>query len=402
MTPSVSAHDTDYHFKSSEVIDPNLTLNYQDPVYTYEEPPIKFEFPWSLNVDDGEYEHELCSPESPTGTHYPHYHGNNFIVPKPLLNYNGKWGLKTVPVTRSQAQNENRSQAASKSSNNNTSGSSRSPKSPLSPISKKVISRRRGSSSSSEESPAKPNNRPKTYKKKIPYHFCEDEICKSKNVVFKNRSELKKHIETKHTKPYVCIFGFANCHQRFGARNEWKRHIATQHLVLYKYICDHSECVEKNKAKTIFNRGDLFIKHQERMHSPPDIYNRSPDDLRLIAWRKEMKDAKNRCETLRPPPQRMTCGFCSVVFEQGDKTWMELIDHVGLHYQSNKDAAEHDYKDDIDLMAWMKQNNLIKAEDDSMDVDSETPNSRKSRKHSYASSSESSNGRQIKQEQMDL
>ncbi|KAK6523410.1 hypothetical protein TWF281_001392 [Arthrobotrys megalospora] len=392
---AVSPCESTYAFKSSEVIDPNLTLNYQDSeMYGFKpEPTIKFEF--GFPNDDAEYE-EQYSPEPLSATQY---------YQQPLSNFYPSALIREVPVTRSQAQNDSRAQGSSRGSSNGTSKSSRPlSKTPLSPISRRRIERRR-SSSSSDDQPSKPSNRPKTYKKKVPFHYCEEETCKSERVFFKNRSELntRKHIETQHTKPYLCIFGFAGCQQRFGARNEWKRHIATQHLVLYKYVCDHSDCVEKNKAKTIFNRGDLFMKHHERMHSPANIYERSPDDLELIAWKKEMKEAKRRCETLRTPPQRMTCGFCSIVFEDGDKTWMELIDHVCLHYQSNDESVKNSngYKDDPDLIEWMKQHKLIKQGSDSMDIDSETPPSRGSRKHSYASSSESSSARQIKQEQAD-
>jgi len=405
--PSTQPQDTSaYYYKSStEVIDPNLTLNHLEPaLYEYKEPSIKFEFTCFSQMDDGGYEHEPYSPESPTGTRYAHYEHEHTHTHthQPLPAFDDNWSIRAirkVPVTRSQSQNDgrNQSQASQKGPGNGASRSNKSPRSPLSPTLRKTI-RRRGSASS-DESPAKPNNRPKKYKKKVPYHFCEEDPCKSKRVIFKNKSELKKHIETQHTKPYICIFGFANCRQRFGARNEWKRHIATQHLVLYKYVCDHPDCIEKNKAKTVFNRGDLFMKHQERMHSPANINDRSPDDLELISWKKQAKDAKSRCETLRPPPQRMTCGFCSDVFEHGDKTWMELIDHVGLHYQ-NDPTIQSVYQDDLDLMAWMKHHNLIKPDEDSMDVDSETPTSRKTRRYSD-SSSDSSSARQIKQEQME-
>ncbi|EPS37234.1 hypothetical protein H072_9033 [Dactylellina haptotyla CBS 200.50] len=398
---------TYYYKPSTEVIDPNLTLNNQEPdMYGYKEPTIKFEFPCFLPLEDAEYEHEPCSPQSSSGTSYSHYeHDHSVGLHVPLPNFNNNWGARKVPVTRSQSHNDNQSQSQTSSRGSGSGArSNKSARTPLSPTSTKKIMKRRGSSSSSEESHPKPNNRPKTYKKKIPYYACEEEACKARRAIFKNKSELKKHTETQHTKPYICICGFANCTHRFGARNEWKRHIATQHLMLFKYVCDHQDCVEKNKAKTVFNRADLFMKHQERMHSPFDIYERSPDDLEVIAWRKEMKDTRKRCETLRTPPQRMTCGFCSAVFQHGDRTWNELTDHVGLHYQANDESVQNGYKDDLDLMAWMKENNLIKSEEDAMDVESETPSSRKSRKHSYASSSstDSSSARQIKQEHMEF
>ncbi|KAF3933926.1 hypothetical protein ABW19_dt0205930 [Dactylella cylindrospora] len=400
-TPS-SPQQTTYQFKQSEVIDPNLTLNYHDSdLCGYKEPPIKFEFPAQcyLGIEDGEYEQDPYTPESPICSQYHHYeHDHAPIIQTPLPTFNTNW-VRKVPVTRSQAHGEGRSQQVStRNSGNGSSKASKSPKS-LSPTSNKKIFKRRGSSSG-DESPTRNTSRPKTYKKKIPYFTCDEEVCNKENLRFRNRSELKKHIETQHTKPYICIFGFTKCSQRFGARNEWKRHIATQHLMLYKYVCDHPRCRDKPKAKILFNRGDLFMKHLERMHSPPGIYDRKPDDLDLISWKNEMKDAKARCEELRTPPQKMVCGFCDEVFEKGDDTWKELIDHVGLHYQQGDPEVQNGWKDDPNVLAWMRENGLF-SDEDGMDLDSETPDSRKSRKHSYASSSESSSARQIKQEQMD-
>ncbi|KAK6339911.1 hypothetical protein TWF718_009299 [Orbilia javanica] len=378
-----------YQYKSPGAIDPNLTLNFQTDLY---EPAVKYEFQFTNTIQDAEFDQDSFSPDAP---YYP-----------PLPNFHdGTTWVHSVPVTRSQSQNNGRthSQNSSRGADNGASRSSKIlSRTPLSPISKRKIERRR-SSSSSDEQPTKQSNRPKTYRKKIPFHYCEEEACKLDNVRFKNKSELKKHVETQHTKPYLCIFGFVGCNQRFGARNEWKRHIATQHLFLYKYICDHRDCLEKNKAKTAFNRGDLFMKHLERMHAIPNLNDRKPGDPELIAWKKEMKETKHRCEELRRPPQRMTCGFCSLAFEEGDKTWTELIDHVCLHYQSNDESLRNSngYNDDPDLIAWLKEHGLFKTASDSMEIDAEGSPSRVNRKHSYASSSESSSARQIKLEQED-
>ncbi|KAK6352151.1 hypothetical protein TWF730_008983 [Orbilia blumenaviensis] len=395
LDAAVSPCESTYAYKSSEVIDPHLTINFQDP--DQYEPAIKFEFNFSSGIDDADYDQDSYPPDVMTGTQY-------YQQSLPAFHNSNRW-INKVPVTRSQSRDDGRthSQGSSRASNSGTRTSRVTSRTPLSPNSRRRIERRRSSSSGSDQ-PAKQSNRPKTYKKKIPFHYCEEEACKVENIHFKNRSELKKHIETQHTKPYLCIFGFAGCNQRFGARNEWKRHIATQHLFLYSYICDHNDCAEKNKAKTVFNRGDLFMKHLERMHSFPNMQDRSPNDPELIAWKDEMKETKRRCERLRSPPQRMTCGFCSRIFEDGDKTWTELIDHVCLHYQQNDEAVRNSngYRDDTDLIEWMKQNKLFKNRTSSMDVDSsESSPGRSNRKPSYSSSSDSSSARQIKQEQAD-
>ncbi|KAF3904626.1 hypothetical protein ABW21_db0205281 [Orbilia brochopaga] len=402
---AVGVPDTAYHFKSTEVIDPSLTLHYRDPeLYAYKEPQIKFEFSCFLPLEELDYEHESSSPESPTG-HYPYEQHEPTICPPGTLisSFDAVNWARKIPTTRSQAHHEsrNQSQASHRHSFSKSSKSSKSPKSPLSPTSRKRIDRRRGSSSS-DESPARPSARPKTYRRKIPFYVCDREDCK--DMKFKNRSDLKKHVETQHTKPYVCICGFADCNQRFGARNEWKRHIATQHLVLYQYVCDHADCTQKNKAKGIhFNRGDLFMKHHERMHCTIDV-NRSPIDPEVIRWKEDMREAKKRCEKRRAPPQRMTCGFCNEVFEHKDDTWVNLIDHVGLHFQSSDDEMlQRGYKNDLDLMAWMKEHGLLRpnGEEDAMDEDGGSAGERSGRDFSMSDSTDSSSARQIKKEQMD-
>ncbi|KAF3097623.1 hypothetical protein TWF102_005803 [Orbilia oligospora] len=171
---------TSYPYKSSEVIDPNLTLNFQSAdIY---EPTIKFEFPFTNTIQDADFDQDSFSPDTQYYTQpvLPNFHDGN------------TWAHR-VPVTRSQSQNDGRthSQSSSRGSNN---GSSRSSKilsrTPVSPISKRRAERRR-SSSSSDDQPARSSNRPKTYKKKIPFHYCQEEGCKVDNVRFKNRSELK-------------------------------------------------------------------------------------------------------------------------------------------------------------------------------------------------------------------
>jgi len=76
-SPTSPSDSSVYHYRTSQVIDPSLTLNQQGLDYLgYKETPVKFEFnpPCFLTLDDGEYEREPYSPESPHGVSYHHHH----------------------------------------------------------------------------------------------------------------------------------------------------------------------------------------------------------------------------------------------------------------------------------------------------------------------------------------
>ncbi|KAL9637519.1 MAG: hypothetical protein Q9164_002134, partial [Protoblastenia rupestris] len=74
---------------------------------------------------------------------------------------------------------------------------------------------------------------------------------------------LAKHIFTKHTRPYTCLFSPYACTLNFGSKNEWTRHIRVQHLQLEHWVCDLDKCAGTHS----FDRKDLFTQHVRRMHA---------------------------------------------------------------------------------------------------------------------------------------
>lgn len=161
-------------------------------------------------------------------------------------------------------------------------------------------------------------------------------------------SSHSKHMQTQHTRPFLCTFYFANCAQTFGSKNEWKRHVFSQHLQLHYWRCDHDDCAER---KAFFNRKDLFGQHLKRMHGP-NISTAKNSPLMKNWLSQEIPQIQERCRKVRrSPPDWSKCGYCSKEFK-GEGSWDQRMEHVGKHYEKNN------YKN-IDPKAWVMDEGLV-------------------------------------------
>lgn len=157
-----------------------------------------------------------------------------------------------------------------------------------------------------------------------------------------------KHMQTQHTRPFLCTFYFASCNQTFGSKNEWKRHVFSQHLQLHYWRCDHTDCTGR---KAFFNRKDLFGQHLKRMHGPsiPNTKN-SPQMKDWLS--REIPLIQERCRKMRrSPPEWSKCGYCLKEFK-GEGSWDMRMEHVGKHYEKNN------YKN-INTKAWVMDEGLV-------------------------------------------
>ncbi|KAI5850491.1 hypothetical protein DFP73DRAFT_524229 [Morchella snyderi] len=169
------------------------------------------------------------------------------------------------------------------------------------------------------------------------------------NKTFRHNSDFRKHMQTKHTRPFVCTFHFAGCEQTFGSKNEWKRHVFSQHLQLHYWRCDYTNCADR---KAYFNRKDLYGQHLKRMHSPKATNTKNPPENKH--WLGiEIPQIQDRCrKERRAPPERSICGYCHKEFS-GHGSWDIRMEHVGKHYEKNN------YKD-IDTKKWVMDEDLIR------------------------------------------
>ncbi|KAI9815401.1 MAG: hypothetical protein M1832_005471 [Thelocarpon impressellum] len=171
---------------------------------------------------------------------------------------------------------------------------------------------------------------------------------------FKNASELKKHIQTAHTRPFRCIFARYGCDATFGSKNEWKRHVNSQHLCLGFWRCDEGACGADEARPHVFNRKDLFTQHLRRMHCPVKKGERAgPEQHRWDAW---LDATRGRCYVVRrAPPPASACPFCDQVFA-GAGSWDHRMEHVGRHFEC---GAAGPGQEDVPLAKWLFAEGLI-------------------------------------------
>lgn len=175
-------------------------------------------------------------------------------------------------------------------------------------------------------------------------------ICKfCAHTPFKDATSLQRHINTTHTRAFVCVFAFAGCTSTFTSKNEWKRHVSSQHLNLNSWVCDLGNCGKGGKrndagASSIrgseFNRKDLFTQHLRRMHAPFDVKRKNKKNPE---WEDEVRALQASCMRVkRLPPRKLACPVqtCDGGMFEGHNCWDERMEHVGKHLEKAALASE--------------------------------------------------------------
>ncbi|KAI0144007.1 hypothetical protein F4776DRAFT_451239 [Hypoxylon sp. NC0597] len=194
-------------------------------------------------------------------------------------------------------------------------------------------------------------------------NFCCTEC--SKKVYFKDENGLQNHIKKQHTRPFVCVFGFAGCHSTFASKNEWKRHCSSQHLVLNYWICQQDQCSKvsskaapaRNRSTlpcaqsaslstlphgTIFNRKDLYTQHLRRMHIPASLKKQVKQRKPSPEWEARERACQDQAKRTRCDlPSHMRCPAfgCPAHFE-GPNAWDDRMEHVAKHLEKAVTGSE--------------------------------------------------------------
>lgn len=228
--------------------------------------------------------------------------------------------------------------------------------------------------------------------------------CRECSVCFQDETLLQAHIKKQHTRPFICVFGFAGCPSTFASKNEWKRHVMSQHLVLFYWLCDLDDCAHKKNGPSaaaaksnsgrhsrsarrpserlltlgqpigpplpngvIFNRKDLYTQHWRRMHAPPHVKKASkacaskghgPANAE-VDWKDMMASNQSRARRTRCElPEHMQCpaSHCDLVFSGAD-AWDQRMEHVAKHLEKasvgDEDPVVFGGPTDPSLMEWV-------------------------------------------------
>ena len=198
--------------------------------------------------------------------------------------------------------------------------------------------------------------------------------CKSCNhAPFKDAASLQRHINTTHTRAFICVFGFAGCNSTFASKNEWKRHVSSQHLNLNSWVCELGQCGKvQNQSKkdggglvkgSEFNRKDLFTQHLRRMHAPFAVKRQNKKNQE---WEDRLKDLQSSClRVKRQPPMKLACPLqdCDGFFE-GQSCWDDRMEHVGKHLEkaaasTGANSFSVEQEDDGLLVSWALRERIV-------------------------------------------
>ncbi|KAL2860918.1 putative C2H2 finger domain protein [Aspergillus lucknowensis] len=184
---------------------------------------------------------------------------------------------------------------------------------------------------------------------------------------------------------FECCFARYGCTITFPSKNEWKRHVSSQHIQLGFYRCDVDRCSLNNikhqdpshsptpssprntqpQTPTLlvndFNRKDLFVQHQRRMHAPWVVSkNRSKQSVseeERNAFEASLEKVSKRCwKQLRFPPTFNRCGFCAMEFH-GQDAWKERMEHVARHFEKADPGPQ---EEDVPLREWAAEQGIIR------------------------------------------
>lgn len=232
---------------------------------------------------------------------------------------------------------------------------------PSKPLKRSACNKKRNTNSRSRKRTSTSQRGSQTKKTKVepkanyPCTECRD-------ISFRDESSLDKHIKQQHTRPFVCVFGFAGCESTFAAKNEWKRHVASQHLLLNYWLCQQDSCSKlsnppnnhNNRSNmssqcspdlpngAIFNRKDLYTQHLRRMHIPPSIKKQVKQKKTVPEWEERIRGLQSEAYKLRCQlPHHMACPApdCDVQFH-GPNAWDDRMEHVAKHLERAAQGAE--------------------------------------------------------------
>lgn len=217
--------------------------------------------------------------------------------------------------------------------------------------------------------------------------------CTDCSLSFKDEITMQAHVKKQHTRPFICVFGWAGCTSTFASKNEWKRHVMSQDIARHYWVCDIDACAHtknnnlshprsggagrgKRLRRTaaaaadqsqapgleivnpplpngaIFNRKDLYTQHIRRMHAPANLLKtpskstskKTPSSsssttttiiISSADWDEQIKALQHaalreRCQL----PTHMHCPapHCDAEFT-GVDAWDQRMEHVARHLE---------------------------------------------------------------------
>ncbi|KAF5530953.1 hypothetical protein FNAPI_13430 [Fusarium napiforme] len=168
--------------------------------------------------------------------------------------------------------------------------------------------------------------------------------------------------------PFLCVFHYKGCRQKFENKRDWKDHVVSQHLtssrVFYECTepsCTHTGCPRQQRS---FANKHGFRTHLIQHHQPSNPHDTKNDITFLpdaeVQWLLDRQDSSMRM--LCGLPENLGCPMpqCASVRFTGPTAWDQRLNHAAEHFLSSPRCVDvFGGKKDAELVQWASCNSAV-------------------------------------------
>ncbi|KAF4417626.1 hypothetical protein FACUT_12115 [Fusarium acutatum] len=165
--------------------------------------------------------------------------------------------------------------------------------------------------------------------------------------------------------PFVCVFHYEGCRQKFENKRDWKDHVVSQHLALSRVFweCTEPSCtrIECPRHQRLFANKHDFRTHLIQYHQPSNPHDKKNDITFLpdaeVQWLLDRQDSSMRM--LCGLPENLGCPMpqCASVHFTGPTAWDQRLNHAAEHFLASPQCLDvFGGENDAELVQWASRN----------------------------------------------
>ncbi|KAF9769203.1 hypothetical protein IL306_013392 [Fusarium sp. DS 682] len=192
--------------------------------------------------------------------------------------------------------------------------------------------------------------------------------------------------------PFLCVFHFAGCDQKFENKRDWKDHVVSQHFTLSRVFweCDERNCTHperplerctcasslqtkippdnpglrwKDYSTRYFANKHEFRTHLIHHHRPTAPHDSNKDISwvldREVQWILDRQDSGMRMVCGLPEDLGCPMPQCASMRFTGPTAWDQRLNHAAEHFLSNPQClAVFGGEKDAELVQWASSDNV--------------------------------------------
>ncbi|RBA09760.1 hypothetical protein FPRO05_05696 [Fusarium proliferatum] len=168
--------------------------------------------------------------------------------------------------------------------------------------------------------------------------------------------------------PFVCVFHYEGCHQKFENKRDWKDHVVSQHLQLSRVFweCTERSCThtEWTHQQSLFANKHDFRTHLIQYHQPSNCHDEKNDITFLVHAEVQLlldcQDSSMRM--LCGLPENLGCPMpqCASVRFTGPTAWDQRLNHAAEHFLTTSPQCKEVFGGgkDAELVQWASRNRV--------------------------------------------